>query len=441
MVPSVDISRTVASQSSNFIKMVASDVAAFSLPASGGTAAAAAAAAALLPGGIVLGALSERLALRSSPLPLPLPPTSRPTRQRAWGAAVRATAGAAAVRGLYLWSGMSAVDASISAATLGRASSAGTAGTTTIKLGADAMTAMLTFVLWTVCLASGARIGSILQPVGITGGIACGKSTVSELLAANAKDEQETKEEDAKTRTNEKKTPFAIIDVDKIGHDILIPGKLIPSESAYANVVREFGTEILSTDDPTPAVVRSDGGDGTSRRIERRQLGDVIFRDPSKRRILNKLTHPLISKIMLKRVVTWNLFRKANDTANKMVAVDIPLLFEVGTMMKILFGLKVVVACKPSTQLKRLMSRNTDLTEEQCQNRIDSQMPVADKVNMADVVIWNDGDMDALEAEVEKARADICARVGGWGVSVSKVVLLLGASMIAKTVATASGLS
>ena len=422
--------------------MVASDVAAFSLPASGGTAAAAAAAAAaaLLPGGIVLGALSERLALRSSPLPLlPLTPNSQPTRQRAWGAAVRATAGAAAVRGLYLWSGMSAVDASISAAALGRASS--TAGAT-IKLNADAMAAMLTFVLWTVCLASGAKIGSILQPVGITGGIACGKSTVSELLAANAKDdEQKTKEVDATGTNKKKKTPFAIIDVDKIGHDILIPGKLIPSESAYANVVREFGTEILSADEPTPDAVRSDGGDGTSRRIERRQLGDVIFRDPSRRRTLNRLTHPLISKIMLKRVVTWNLFRTASDTANKMVAVDIPLLFEVGTMMKILFGLKVVVACKPSTQLKRLMSRNADLTEEQCQNRVDSQMPVADKVNMADVVIWNDGDMDALEAEVEKARADICARVGGWGVSVSKVVLLLGASMIAKTVATASGLS
>jgi len=333
---------------------------------------------------------------------------------------------------------MSAVDASISAAALaGRASSTGV----TIKLGADAMAAMLTFVLWTVCLASGAKIGSILQPVGITGGIACGKSTVSELLAANAKDdEQETKEVDA-TATTSNKTPFAIIDVDKIGHDILIPGKLIPSESAYANVVREFGTEILSADEPTPDVVRSDGGDGTSRRIERRQLGDVIFRDPSKRRTLNRLTHPLISKIMLKRVVTWNLFRTASDTANRMVAVDIPLLFEVGTMMKMLFGLKVVVACKPSTQLKRLMSRNADLTEEQCQNRVDSQMPVVNKVKMADVVIWNDGDMDTLEAEVEKARADICARVGGWGVSVSKVVLLLGASIITKTVATASGLS
>ena len=116
--------------------MVASDVAAFSLPASGGTAAAAAAAAALLPGGIVLGALSERLALRSSPLPLP--PNSQPTRQRAWGAAVRATAGAAAVRGLYLWSGMCAVDASISAAALaGRASST---GTTTINIHITART-------------------------------------------------------------------------------------------------------------------------------------------------------------------------------------------------------------------------------------------------------------------------------------------------------------
>jgi len=288
---------------------------------------------------------------------------------------------------------------------------------------------MLTFIIWTVCLATGAKIGSALQPVGITGGIACGKSTVSELLAAKKDDD-----------TASNKTPFAIIDVDKIGHDILIPGKLIASESAYDHVVREFGTEILTTDAPTPDTIQSDGGDSTSHRIERRKLGDVIFRDPSKRRILNRLTHPLISKIMLKRVATWNLFRRANDTVNKMVAVDIPLLFEVGRKMKVLFGLKVVVACKPSTQLKRLMTRNTDLTEEQCQNRMDSQMPVADKVKMADVVIWNDGDMDALQAEVEKARADICARVGGWGVSVSKVVLVLGASIIAKTVATASGL-
>ena len=418
--------------------MAASDVAAFSFPAaSGGAAAVAKAAAAGLglavPGGIVLGALSERLALQSvSPL-LPLPSASQPTAQKAWGTAVRAATGAVAVRGLYLWSGMSAVDAAVSAAALGGASASSNAGTTTVaKLGAEAVTAMLTFIVWTVCLATGAKIGSVLQPVGITGGIACGKSTVSELLAA--------KDNDDKDKGKGSKTPFAIIDVDKIGHDILIPGKLIPSESAYYNVVKAFGTDILSDDAPTTDIIKSDGGDQTSHRIERRKLGDVIFRDPSKRKILNKLTHPLISKIMIKRVVTWNLFRRAHATQNKMVAVDIPLLFEVGLMMKILFGLKVVVACKPSTQLKRLMTRNTDLTEEQCQNRIDSQMPVADKVKMADVVIWNDGDMDELKAEVEKARADICARVGGWGISLSKAVLVLGASAIAKTVATASGL-
>lgn len=421
--------------------MVASDLAAFSFPAasSGGTAAVAKAAAAGLglavPGGIVLGALSERLALRSvSPL-LPLPSASKPTAQKAWGTAVRAATGAVAVRGLYLWSGMSAVDAAASAAALGSASASSNAGTSAVaKLGADALTAVLTFIVWTVCLATGAKIGSVLQPIGITGGIACGKSTVSELLAAKDSSESAGKDD------GNDRTPFAIIDVDKIGHDILIPGKLIPSESAYNNVVNAFGTDILFTDAPTTDMTKSDGGDQTSHRIERRKLGDVIFRDPSKRKILNKLTHPLISKIMIKRVVTWNLFRRANDTKNKMVAVDIPLLFEVGFMMKILFGLKVVVACKPSTQLKRLMTRNADLSEEQCQNRIDSQMPVADKVKMADVVIWNDGDMDGLKAEVEKARDDICARVGGWGVSLSKVVLVLGASAVAKTVAIASGI-
>lgn len=416
--------------------VITSDVAAFSLPAaasSGGAAAVAKAAAAGLglavPGGIVLGALSERLALRSVSSP------SQPTAQKAWGTAVRAATGAVAVRGLYLWSGMSAVDAAVSAAALGSSVSASShVGTTVAKVGTDALTAMLTFIVWTVCLATGAKFGSALQPVGITGGIACGKSTVSELLAASNDDD------DDKAKGKETKTPFAIIDVDKIGHDILIPGKLIPSESAYDNVVKAFGTDILSSDAPSTDVIKSDGGDQTSHRIERRKLGDVIFRDPSKRKILNKLTHPLISKIMIKRVVTWNLFRRAHDTQNKLVAVDIPLLFEVGLMMKILFGLKVVVACKPSTQLKRLMTRNADLTEEQCQNRIDSQMPVTDKVKMADVVIWNDGDIDELKAEVEKARADICARVGGWGISLSKAVLVLGASAIAKTVATAQGL-
>ena len=313
---------------------------------------------------------SSSLALVSGSTAAALPVTVKAITRRtllpptAWGAAVRAAAGTVAVRSLYLWSGMSSIEATATAAAL--SASAGSAFASTAgsaKLGADAITAMLTFALWTGCLAAGARLGSVLQPVGITGGIACGKSTVSEMLSSEQRRRQRLeKGKDEKGRNIDGKPAFAIIDVDKIGHDILIPGKLVENESAYENVVSEFGTAILSTSPPTPDEKEADGGDDRPR-IERRSLGDVIFRDPSKRRRLNKLTHPLISKIMLKRVVTWNVFAKANQTMNKLVAVDIPLLFEVGLKMRILFGLVVVVACKPSTQLDRLMERNKDLTQ------------------------------------------------------------------------------
>eukprot|EP00562_Extubocellulus_spinifer_P025584 CAMPEP_0178668494 /NCGR_PEP_ID=MMETSP0698-20121128/31611_1 /TAXON_ID=265572 /ORGANISM="Extubocellulus spinifer, Strain CCMP396" /LENGTH=386 /DNA_ID=CAMNT_0020312067 /DNA_START=67 /DNA_END=1224 /DNA_ORIENTATION=+ len=386
--------------------MVASDVAAaaafavptnlVALPSASTVPVAAAAAAAtctakaitlLLPGGFLLGALSE------------------------------AAAAAVAVRSLYLWSGLSSVNAAASAAAISSAASASSASAAGggARLGADAIASIATFALWTGCVAAGARLGSVLQPVGITGGIACGKSTVAELLSAS--EGEQPRENDDKGDIGigvGGKPPFAIIDVDGIGHDILIPGKLGRGESAYEDVVSEFGTAILSKSPPTSDERKADGGDDRPR-IERRSLGDVIFRDPSKRRTLNKLTHPLISKIMVKRVITWNIFARANRTENRLVAVDIPLLYEVGLKMRILFGLVVVVACKPSTQLARLMERNKDLTQEQCQNRIDSQMPVTDKVEAADVVIWNDSNMDDLKAEVERARKEVAGRVKGWG--------------------------
>jgi len=430
--------------------MVASDVAAAAfavptslaaLPSASTVPVAAAAAAAtctakaitlLLPGGFLLGALSERLALRKAPLHVSSP---------AWGAAVRAAAAAVAVRSLYLWSGLSSVNAAASAAAISSAASASAASAASAggaRLGADAIASIATFALWTGCVAAGARLGSVLQPVGITGGIACGKSTVAELLSASEGEQPREKDDKGDIGISVGgKPPFAIIDVDGIGHDILIPGKLGRGESAYEDVVSEFGTAILSKSPPTSDERKADGGDDRPR-IERRSLGDVIFRDPSKRRTLNKLTHPLISKIMVKRVITWNIFARANRTENRLVAVDIPLLYEVGLKMRILFGLVVVVACKPSTQLARLMERNKDLTQEQCQNRIDSQMPVTDKVEAADVVIWNDSNMDDLKAEVERARKEVAGRVKGWGITVPRVVLLLGASLIAKVVAAAS---
>ena len=399
----------------------------------------AAAAAGALPaavGGALVGAASERLALRRPSLPRLPPPAARTAPQlpgiadrgasphvaAAWGATVRTAAAYGAARALRLWSGVGDVEA----AALASASSA--------ALPPGALPSLAALCLWAACAAFGASVGSALQPVGVTGSIATGKSTVSGLLRGPPS------RDGGCSSSSSGPTPFAVVDVDGIGHDILVPGKLPPSQSAYGQVLDAFGEEILADAPPSsgPDLEAADGGDPSARRIVRRKLGDVIFRDPSKRRVLNRITHPLISSIMVRRAVLWKIFPRVRrkegggDRDDALVAVDIPLLFEVGLKMKVLFGLKVVVACTPESQLKRLMDRNDDLTEEQCRQRIASQIPVKDKMQMADVVIWNEGTMDDLRREVERAREEIGARVRGWGISVPRMTLFFAAGFVAR---------
>lgn len=266
-----------------------------------------------------------------------------------------------------------------------------------------------------------ARLGSSLQPVSITGSIATGKSTVCNILMR-------------------KYPSFYIIDLDKIGHDILIPGKLGPHDCAYDRIVKLFGDDILESKKDNNTIIDDDTEDEDEkekssnyhrhrRLIDRRKLGDVIFRDVSKRRLLNKITHPLISKIMIKRIVQEGYF--SND--NNIVCVDCPLLFEIGFKMKALFGIKIVVACSPRLQLERLVQRNPDLTREQCYQRILSQIPINDKVHMADIVIWNNGSFEELEQEVKKAYQEVQSRVIGYGFSFSQITLYTGILLIATT--------
>ena len=261
----------------------------------------------------------------------------------------------------------------------------------------------LTFILVLRCILFyvGAKLGSTLQPVGLTGGIACGKSTVSMLL----RDASKKITQDA----------FVVIDVDAIAHDILVPGEM-GTDCGYKRVVNAFsGQDIFVTSD----------ADAIDAPIDRRKLGDIIFRDPTKRRALNGITHPLISKIMIKLIVREGLSPSMKDTS--IVSVDIPLLFEVGLKMRILFGIKVVVACDEDLQLKRLMERNKDLTREQCEQRIKSQIPVSDKAKMADIVIWNSGTMDDLVLQVENARREVLNRSHAFmGISLAKVIAVGG---------------
>jgi len=250
----------------------------------------------------------------------------------------------------------------------------------------ELMTNTIFFVVKCLLFCASAQLGCTLQPIGITGGIACGKSTVSkifqEMIAKRTKDS------------------ISFIDIDAIAHGVLVPKE---SDTAYWKIVEAF-----SGDD----ILEETNGYSSPRNIDRRKLGDIIFKDASKRRLLNSLTHPLISKIMFKKIVSTSvhLFRRNAP----FVLVDIPLLFEAGLKMKLLFGVKIVVATPHYLQLNRLIKRNPELSVQQCEDRISSQMPVIKKVKMADMVIWNSQTMSFLEKEVEKAFAEILTRKRGY---------------------------
>ena len=193
-----------------------------------------------------------------------------------------------------------------------------------------------------------------------------------------------------------------IIDVDQIAHDVVDSTKLhqYGPESAYFDIVRIFGKDILLQPDASAQHLPQ---------IDRKKLGDIIFRDPTKRRILNKLTHPRIIRCMLKRIAVEHFIHP-----NNVVVVDIPLLFEAGYMMQLLFGYIVVVATKPDVQLKRLQLRNPELSVEQCQHRINSQYSIDVKVSKADAVIWNNQSIGELDQNVNKVQDDILELYTNW---------------------------
>lgn len=257
---------------------------------------------------------------------------------------------------------------------------------------------ILSIVMRVFTFVAGTIVGVALQPVGLTGGIATGKSTVSKLLQASDSND---------ANGIETKYEFVIIDLDKIAHDILLPKDLVQNDSVYDRLVAEFGVDILSKDEgenycsiPT---------------IDRRKLGDLVFADRQKRRKLNSITHPKIISIMLKRILMegLRLSRPKSDAKLRVVCVDIPLLYEGGMKMRLLFGNVIVVACNPKLQLERLRLRNPDLTLEQCQQRIASQIPIEDKVRKTHVVLRNDGSLKSLQNQVRQVKIQLADIVAG----------------------------
>jgi len=190
--------------------------------------------------------------------------------------------------------------------------------------------------------------------IGLTGSIACGKSTVSGYL-------------------REKGYPVA--DADAISHALTAPGgKALPALRAA------FGSEVFDGDV-----------------LNRRALGSMVFADSGKRRQLNAILHPMIiSEIEAELCV--------QDAPGALVFGDIPLLFECG--MEKMFDLVWVVSVQEDIQLERLMTRD-HLSKEEALARIRAQMPASEKRRRADAVIDSSGTIEETRRQIDGLIASI----------------------------------
>jgi dephospho-CoA kinase len=173
--------------------------------------------------------------------------------------------------------------------------------------------------------------------VGLTGGIATGKSYVLGVL---------------------RELGCEVIDADTLAHQAIEPGK-----PAYQDIVAEFGPEVLHED-------------GT---INRAALGALVFTDADKRARLNAIVHPRVFESQ----AAWLAEVAARDP-HAIAVVDAALMVETGSYKR--FDKLVVVYCEPQLQLERLMARN-NLSREQTEARIKAQLPSEEKLKVADYVI------------------------------------------------------
>lgn len=191
--------------------------------------------------------------------------------------------------------------------------------------------------------------------IGLTGGIASGKSTVSKMLL---------------------KMGYVIIDADIIARKVVEKG-----HDAYYQIIETFGENILLPDQT----------------IDRAKLGSIVFHDEQKRLILNQIVHPAVRKQMLSEKQVYI------EKGEKCIILDIPLLFE--SKLTTLVDRTLLVYVDYDVQLCRLMSRN-QLSETEAKARIHSQMPLEEKIPLADAIINNNGTVE----ETEKQLIDICKK-------------------------------
>lgn len=193
--------------------------------------------------------------------------------------------------------------------------------------------------------------------IGLTGSIACGKSTVSQYL---------------------RELGYAVADADAVSRGLTAPGG-----QALPLLRRAFGDDIF---------------DGEV--LNRRRLGSLVFSDAEKRAQLDAILHPLIIRAVEDKL-------EACDAPEALVFGDVPLLYECD--MAHMFDCIFVVSASRETQIARLLARD-GLSREEAERRIDAQMPLERKRALADAVIDTDGPLTATRAQVRALIDSIISR-------------------------------
>ncbi|MFD2671694.1 dephospho-CoA kinase [Marinicrinis sediminis] len=186
--------------------------------------------------------------------------------------------------------------------------------------------------------------------IGLTGGIACGKSTVANMLVEGG---------------------AVLVDADQIAREVVLPGSSVLQE-----IEARFGADILD-----------EYGS-----LKRKELGKIVFQDDQARKALEDIMHPAIRALMKARMEELE-----QADPNRLVVVDVPLLYESDLVH--LFENVMVVYIPTTLQLKRLMDRD-GLDEAAARQRLQAQMPIEEKKRRADFVIDNQGTLVQTREQV-----------------------------------------
>ncbi len=198
--------------------------------------------------------------------------------------------------------------------------------------------------------------------VGLTGGIASGKSTVSEAFA---------------------RLGAKVLDADEVAREVVLPGK-----PAWTKLRHTFGSEFFHPDGE----------------VNRSKLRRLVFADPEQRSLLNAIVHPEVM-----REIDFRFEQLTSSAEHAVVLVDIPLLIEVGVAHR--FDKVVVVYANESVQVMRLMQRD-GLSREEARQALSVQIDLREKAKKADFVIDNSGTPGETQAQVEKVWQELLALTG-----------------------------